>query len=135
MTSIKGGSWNYFTLTPKRLVSYPYRMANQERRRHDAHLFNDAIQKRIIVCTICGIVGLFSATICYLALVNAQIPEILDRLTTFVIGNITGMLSKTTADKVADVIVPAPPSAPEIGEAVVDASKKDPVVVDPAPQD
>lgn len=59
----------------------------------------DRRTRQAIIYSLCGIAWVFCMTICFLALKQLPIPDPLDRLATFVVGNISGMLIKTAADK------------------------------------
>lgn len=79
-------------------------------------LRGDRRTKQIIVATMCGIAALFSMTVCVLVLRGMGVPEALDRLITFVVGLIGGMLTKTGVERPQapsePVAVTTPPGQP-----------------------
>ena len=62
----------------------------------------ELLNKRIVLFTLCGIAGLFSATVCWMVLKAIDVPDTLDRLVTFSVGNLTGILTATGITKASD---------------------------------
>lgn len=60
-----------------------------------AHMNGDRATKRVVVATLCAIAGTFTVTICGLAIFNVFVPDSIDRLATYVIGVLSGMLINT----------------------------------------
>jgi len=59
----------------------------------------DRFTKQVIVYTLCGIGAVLTSTVCTLALYQVAIPEYLNTLVTFVVGNLSGALIKTSVEK------------------------------------
>lgn len=96
-------------MTERRHHPPEYEQANADRK-----------TKRWIVGTICGIAVMLSLTVCWVCLRGMNVPDALDRVLTFLLGNIVGMLTKTGVDVAANV-----------GKSVVDASKDEPISTEP----
>ena len=76
-------------------------------------LRGDRRTKQVVVYSLCGIAGAFAATVCTLALRQLPIPDALDRLVTYVVGVMSGMLVKTGVDQARNSEEPIPVTAPK----------------------
>lgn len=59
----------------------------------------ELLNKRIVLYTLCGIATLFAVTVCSMAMRAMSIPDSIDRLATFVLGNLTGILTMTGVNR------------------------------------
>lgn len=92
---------------------------NQQNLNHNISI-GELLNKRIVLFTLCGIAWMLSFVMAYCAVKGMAIPEPLDRLVTFVLGNISGSLIQTGLNRAAA----ASPTAKEIGQSVVEESQK-----------
>lgn len=74
-------------------------MKDRRRSSPEIHQMNeDRVTNRIVVIAICAMAGACVATFCWCVLIGAGVPENFTTLTTFIVGNMTGILTKTGVD-------------------------------------
>jgi hypothetical protein len=79
---------------------------------NDQQLAQDHNLKRAVVWTICLVTLAGAGTVYLLSYQGATIPDALDRLVTFVVGGLMGMLAKTGVDKALNSEAPLPVTTP-----------------------
>lgn len=79
----------------------------------------DRLTKQLVVGTLCFCAIAITGTLCWMGVNKLDIPDPLDRLITFIVGNLSGMLAKTGVDKLLEdkpipdrIEVVAPPDEP-----------------------
>lgn len=83
---------------------------SERRRTSPAHeqMNDDRTTKRVVVYTLCALASGSVSTVCWLALNRMAVPETLSTLTTFIVGNISGILTKVGVDAVSAALTDEP---------------------------
>ncbi len=94
--------------------------------RHPAdHAAADRFTKQVVIWTLCLLAGAFGATVCALVLNHSDVPDTLDRLVTFIVGNLTGVLAKTGVEATLNQGQPLPVVGPDGGAVKTEEVKTD----------